>query len=63
MTKKHDDGLAWLRKLRLKIAADCGNDLHAVNELYLAAAARVAHRSYQGKSPAKLGKRKILAHG
>ena len=63
MNKKYDDGLEWLRELRLKIAADCGNDLHAINECYRAAAARVPHRSYPDNSPVKRGKRKILAHG
>ena len=50
MNKKYDDGLEWLRELRLRIAAECGNDIHAINERYRAAAACVPHRSYGGAS-------------
>lgn len=63
MNKKHDDGLEWLRALRLKIAADCGNDIHAINERYRAAAARVPHRSYRDNASVKRVKRKILVPG
>jgi len=63
MNKKQDDGLEWLRKIRRKIAADCGDDIHAINECYRAAAARVPHQSYQDDAPSKRVKRKILAHG
>jgi hypothetical protein len=63
MNKRHDDGLEWLRELRLKISAECGHDIHAINECYRAAAARVPHRSYRDNSSVKRAKRKILAHG
>lgn len=62
MNKKYDDGLEWLRELRLRIAAECGNDIHAINERYCAAAACVPHRSYGGASITKRVRRKIPAH-
>jgi hypothetical protein len=62
MNEKYDDGLEWLRELRLKIAAECGHDIHAINEYYRAAAARVPHRSYRGESQVKRAKRKTLVH-
>jgi hypothetical protein len=62
MNKKYDDGLEWLRELRLKIAAESGYDLHAINECYRAAAASVPHRSYRADVPVKRGKRKVLTH-
>jgi hypothetical protein len=62
MIKKHDDGLEWLREIRRKIAAKCGHDVHAINEYYRAAAARIPHRSHPGDSPSKRAKRKVLAH-
>jgi NifB/MoaA-like Fe-S oxidoreductase len=60
MMKRKDDGLEWLREIRRKIAAKCGNDVHAINEYYRAAAARIPHRSYRGPSTSKRGKRKVL---
>lgn len=63
MNKQHDDGLEWLRELRQKISAECGHDIHAINEVYRAAAARVPHQSYLENVPAKRPKRKTLANG
>jgi len=63
MNKSHDDGLEWLRKIRRKIAAESGNDIHAINDFYRTAAARIPHRSHPGDSSAKRVRRKILAHG
>jgi hypothetical protein len=62
MNKKHDDGLEWLREIRRKIATKCGNDVHAINECYCAAAARIPHRSHLAESSSKRAKRKVLAH-
>jgi hypothetical protein len=63
MNKQHDDGLEWLREIRRKIAVKCGHDVHAINEFYREAAARVPHRSHPSGSSSKQAKRKVLPDG
>jgi len=53
MNKNPNDELEWLREIRRKIAAKCGNDVHAINECYHASAARIPHQSYRGASSLK----------
>jgi hypothetical protein len=56
-TRHNDDGLEWLRALRLKIAAECGYDLTRQAAAYRAAAAGVAYKVYQGEKPVIRAKR------
>jgi hypothetical protein len=63
MNKQHNDGLEWLRKIRQLIAAECGGEIHAINEKHRAAAAGIPHRSYRDGSSSKRIKPKGLAHG
>ena len=57
--KMHDDGIEWLRNLRLGIAARCGNDLARQSALYHQAAAKHSYNSYQGEVAVVGAKKKL----
>jgi hypothetical protein len=48
--KKHDDGIEWLRKLRLGIADRCGHDLASQSALYHQAAGKHSYKSLIGEA-------------
>jgi len=61
MNKKHDDGLEWLRKLRRRIATQCGHDLARQSDLYRQAAAKHSYKSYKGETAVVGAKKKLHA--
>ena len=57
-TRQHDDGLAWLRDLRCKIAAACGHDLAKQASVYRQAAAKHSYKVYRGETAVVGSKKK-----
>ncbi|MSU64392.1 MAG: hypothetical protein EXS31_18715 [Pedosphaera sp.] len=47
--RPHDDGMEWLRALRLRVAKECGFDLAKQAEVYRRAAAKHPYKIYQGE--------------
>ena len=58
-TKTYEDGLEWLRDLRLRIAADCGHDLAKQATVYRQAAAKHSYNVYRGEAPIVSPKRRL----
>lgn len=56
-----DDGMEWLRKLRLKLASECNYDLVRQRENYRAVAARQPHRSFRGDRATRAVKKVVHA--
>lgn len=57
--KTTDDGMEWLRRLRLKVAAECEYDLARQRELYRTAATNEPHRSHRRRNSMQVAKKVV----